>query len=124
VLLHPQSPKPGNDFRETSVQIGYRPHHLTPANVDQRHLTYRRPPAFPVVKVLVGVVSAALHQQTHHRPSKNMPSPGGQISGMVGTSVKPTTGLGVGSGGASRRSPKGYHALPRGQAWHARPIVR
>jgi hypothetical protein len=39
-----------------------------------------------------------------------MPSPGRQISGMAETGVKPTTGLGMGADGASRRSPQG---LPR-----------
>ena len=77
------------------------------------------------VEALVGVVSAALHHQMHHRPQQNMPSLGGQISGMAGTSVKPTTGL----WGWDRVRhpvdlPKGYHALPRGQAWQARPVVR
>jgi hypothetical protein len=54
--------------------------------------------------------------------SANMPSPGGQISGIAGTSFKP------GSGGGGRvwypvNLPQGYHAAPQGQSSPRRPPV-
>jgi hypothetical protein len=47
-----------------------------------------------------------------------MPSPGGQVSGMVGTNAKP----GRWGGGVWHPAdlPEGYHTAPRGHAWPAR----
>ena len=55
------------------------------------------------------------------RSLQNMPSPGGQVSGMADTSAKPGRwGSGVWH---PADLPEGYHAAPRGHAWQARPAV-
>ncbi len=55
-----------------------------------------------------------IHQQ-------DMPSPGGQVSGMADPSAKP----GRWGGGVWHPAdlPEGYHAAPRRQAWTSRPRV-
>jgi hypothetical protein len=55
-----------------------------PPNVDQRHPTFPQVTGHPDRKSLVGVLPAALHHQARCGPDQNMPSPGGQASGMAG----------------------------------------
>jgi hypothetical protein len=87
-------------------------HHPTLTNIN-RHL--RRPRAVLDAKALVRIFPAALHQQTQPDPTKTMPSPGGQTSGMA--SYEHCCGrAGVGRVGHPADLPEGYHALPQGQA--------
>jgi hypothetical protein len=94
---------------------------LTSTNINQ-HL--RRRPAVPNAEALVRVLPAALHQQTHHRPRKTCPRRAGRSPGWPTQASSPLPGLEWGDWvGHPVDLPKGYHALPRGQAWQARPVV-
>ncbi len=66
------------------------------------------------IKALVDVLPTALHQQTQHGPNNNMPSPGGQASGMV-VHQHDEAGPGMDRVWHPVDLPKGYHAAPRGR---------
>ena len=89
-------------------------HHPTSTNITRRSC---RQPAVPTIKILAGVLPGAQHQQTHCNPQANMPSPGGQISGMA--SYENRCGW-VGPGGAGydilSTSLEGYYTATRGQS--------
>jgi hypothetical protein len=80
-----------------------------------------RPPAVPTTKALIDVLPVALHRQTQHDQDNHA---------LAGRAV---SGIAVYKHGGTRPrvdrvwhpadSPKDYHALPRGQAWQARPVV-
>ena len=97
--------------RPGTNRIGYKPHHPTPPNLDQRH------PTFPQATGHPGhqgpgrrSTSRATSASAVPQPANQMlPRRAGRVSGMADTSAKPVRwgGLGV----ASRRPPRG---LPRG----------
>jgi hypothetical protein len=98
------------------VQIGYKPHHPTPPNVDQHQPASFQATRRPTGEALVRVLSAALHQANAAQPDHTMPSPGGQASGIA--RHKNRCGWDwVGRVWHPAGLPKGYHTTAQGQSY-------
>ena len=108
--------------RVTPVQIGYRSHHPTLANVDQHHPTFPQATGHPDHQSPGQDPPSGATSPNAARSKQNMPSPGGQVSRMASHQARAGSGVGRGCGIPST-SLKGYRTAPQGQSSTRSPPV-
>ena len=98
------------------VQIGYRPHYLTPTNVDQHQPVSSQAVGHPGRRSAGQGSPSGATSANAARSKQNMPSPGGQISRMA-IHKHGGAGPGVDRVWHPIDLPQGYHTTARGQSY-------
>jgi hypothetical protein len=103
-------------FGVIPAQIGYKPRHATPPNINQY---FRSSPAISTTKTLVRVLPAALHLPTQHGPNKACPRRAGRSPGWPATNASGAGPVWVGWG-IPPTSPRATTWGPGGRATRGR----